>query len=88
MLINAKCISRLPAYQCQCGRILRTAKINSTSLLVLVEICFEMTILQQVEIVVFMPYFRSIATHTVCLLHKYEAHIKGFPMFPRFTSKE
>ena len=38
-----------------------------------------MTILQQVEIVVIvMPYFRSIATHTVWLLHKYEAHVKGF----------
>ena len=36
-------------------------------LLILVEICCEMTILQQVEVVViFMPYFRSIATHSVC----------------------
>ena len=42
-----------------------------------------MTILQQVEVVViFMPYFRSIATHTVCvwLLHRYEAHMKGLPI--------
>ena len=40
-----------------------------------------MTILQQVEIVViFMPYSRSIATHTMWLLHKYEAHIKVFPI--------
>ena len=35
--------------------------------LILEEICREMTILQQAEVVViFMPYFRSIATHTVC----------------------
>ena len=40
-----------------------------------------MTILQQVEIVVmFMPFVRSIATHTVWLLHKYKAHIKGLPI--------
>ena len=35
-------------------------------LLIQVDICREMTILQQVEVVViFMPYFRSIASHTV-----------------------
>ena len=40
-----------------------------------------MTILQQVEIVIFLPqYFRSIETCTVWLLHKYKAHIKGFPI--------
>ena len=47
-------------------------------LLILVEICREMTILQQVEVVlIFMPYFRSIDRYAycVCLLHKYEAHI-------------
>ena len=37
-------------------------------LLILVEICREMTILQQVEVVViFMPIGQSIATHTVCV---------------------
>ena len=37
-----------------------------------------MTILQQVEIVViFMPYFRSIATHTVWLLHIYTEEIQS-----------
>ena len=44
------------------------------------EICCEMTILQQGEIVVFMTCFRSTATHTVWLLHKFEAHIKVFPI--------
>ena len=41
-----------------------------------------MTILQQVEIVVFMPYFRSIATNTLTFFFhkKYDAHIKGFPI--------
>ena len=42
-----------------------------------------MTILQQVEVVlIFMPYFRSIDRYAycVCLLHKYEAHIKGLPI--------
>ena len=49
-------------------------------LLIPVEICREMTILQQVEVVIFMPYFRSIDRYAYCvfLLHKYEAHIKGF----------
>ena len=49
-------------------------------LLIPVEICREMTILQQVEVVIFMPYFRSIDRYVycVCLLHKYEVHIKGF----------
>ena len=48
-------------------QIATTATNNSTCLLILEEICREMTILQQVEVVViFMPYFRSIATHTVC----------------------
>ena len=49
-------------------------------LLILVEICYEMTILQQVKIVIFLPYFRLIATRTAWLLHKYKAHIKGFPI--------
>ena len=42
-----------------------------------------MTILQQVEVVViFMPYFRSIAIYAYCvwLLHKYEARMKGLPI--------
>ena len=42
-----------------------------------------MTILQQVEVVViFMPYFRSIAICAYCvwLLHKHEAHMKGLPI--------
>ena len=46
--------------------IVRTATINYTCLSILVEICREMTILRQVEIIViFMPYFQSIAFHTV-----------------------
>ena len=52
-------------------------------LLILVEICREVTSLQQVEVVlIFMPYFRSIDCYAycVCLLHKYEAHIKGLPI--------
>ena len=52
-------------------------------LLILVEICREMTILQQVEVVLIsMPYFRSIDrnAYCVCLLHKYEAHMKGLPI--------
>ena len=48
-------------------KLLQPPQNNSTCLLILDEICREMTILQQVEVVViFMPYFRSIATHTVC----------------------
>ena len=40
-----------------------------------------MMILQQVEIVFFFnQYFQSIVTRTVWLMHKYKAHIKGFPM--------
>ena len=41
-----------------------------------------MTILQQVEdVVIFMPYFRSIATqYCVWLLHKYEVHMMGLPI--------
>ena len=45
--------------------------------LIQVEIRRKMMILQQVEIVNFMPYCRSIATRTLRLLHKYKAHIKG-----------
>ena len=60
-------------------KIVRTTTINSTCLLILVEICCEMTILQQVEIVFSMPNFRSIATGTEWLLHEDEDHIKGFP---------
>ena len=56
------------AFEGECRNIIATtATNNSTCLLILEEICREMTILQQVEVVViFMPYFRSIATHTVC----------------------
>ena len=64
---------------------------QGTCLLILAEISSKMTMLHQhqVEIVViFRPYFRSIATHTLWLLQKYEAHINGFPMFLRCTSKE
>ena len=71
--------------------IFTTVTINFTCLLSIVEICCEMPILQQVEIIIiFMPYFRSIVTVTVWLLHKYEAHMyQGvFNMFPQFTSKE
>ena len=39
-----------------------------------------MTILQQVEIVILMPFFRSIATRIMWLLHKYRARIKGLPI--------
>ena len=47
-----------------------TNTCNSTCLSILVEIGCGMTILQQVEVVlIFMPYFRSIATHTVCGYH-------------------
>ena len=46
--------------------IVRTATINSTCLSILVEFCCKMTTLQHIEIVViFMPYFQSIDTHTV-----------------------
>ena len=37
--------------------IVRTATISSTCLLILFEICCELTIFQQVEIAIFMPYF-------------------------------
>ena len=47
-------------------------------LLILVEIGYRMTILQQVEVVViFMPHFWSIAMHTVCC---YCTNIKGLPI--------
>ena len=52
-------------FQCSLNRYNRHK--YSTCLLIRDKICREMTILQQVEVVViFMPYFRSIATHTVC----------------------
>ena len=57
--------------------IVRTATTISMCLLILVEICCEMTILRQVEIVIFC---HRNATPTVWLLPKYKAHIKGFPI--------
>ena len=62
--------------------IIRTATIKSTNLYIVVEIWWEMMILQLVEIVViFLPYFWSIATLILCVYCtnvKCEAHIKGF----------
>ena len=54
-------------------KIVRTVTFHINCLLILIEFGCEMTILKQpVEfIVIFMPYFWSIATHTVRLLHKY-----------------
>ena len=66
--------------------IATTATNNSTCLLILEEICREMTMLQQVEVVViFMPYFRILC---VVIAQIWSAYEGASNIFQRSSSKE
>ena len=73
--------------------IVRTATIKSTHInfFILVEICWEMVILQGWNCSNFMPYFWSIATLILCV-HctnvKYEAHVMRFQICFRDLQSE